>query len=210
MAHLLSKVSSEPGKPVTYVYAELGLSKGKGTRVKKAILDAGLASEHRTTASGRLEIRLAPTDDGRRWLGEHANLLARPLAKWDTKRFGGEESRELEQIFDDYARTNLQAREIVAEADDLAGGKHDRLVMLRDGTELAGEIITGESKATELRHILAAIGAGRKYLGLCSDARIRERVRRYLRDRGVGESNELMLVVPRDLQDPQSMRTKQA
>jgi hypothetical protein len=210
MAHLLSTVASEPGKPVTYIYAELGLSKGKGTRVKKAILDAGLASEERTSASGRTEVRLKLTPMGYQWLSDHASLLDKTITKWKTKRFGGEKSKELEQIFDDYVRTKLQARQIIAEADDLAGGKHDRLVMLRDGTELAGEIITGESKATELRHILGAIGAGRKYLGLCSDGRIRERVRRYLRERGIGESNELMLVVPQDLQGPLPPCTKSA
>jgi hypothetical protein len=210
MAHLLSKVSSEPGKPVTYVYAELGLSKGKGTRVKKAILDAGLASEERNSASGRTEVRLKLTPMGHQWLSNHASLIDKTITKWETKRFGGQKSKELERIFDDYVRSKLQARRIIAEADDLAGGKHDRLVILPDGTELVGEIITGESKATELRHILAAISASRRYLGLCSNARIRERVRRYLRDQGIGESNALMLVVPQDLQDLLCTHTKQA
>jgi hypothetical protein len=208
MAHLLSKIASEPGKPVTRVYAELGLSKGKGTRVKKAILEAGLASEERTSASGRTGVRLRPTARGRQWLSENASLLTKPLPKWETRRFGGEKGKKLERVLDYYARMKRHAREIIAEADDLAGGKHYRLVILPDGTELAGEIIIGESKATELRHILAAASVGRKYLGLCSDARIRECVRRYLRYQGIGESNELMLVVSRDLQGPLSACTK--
>jgi hypothetical protein len=199
MAHLLSKVAGEPAKPVTYVYAELGLSKGKGTRVKKAILDAGLASEERTSASGRTEVRLRRTTKGHQWLSEHASLLEKTIMKWKTKRFGGEKSKELERIFEDYARTKLQAREIIAEADDLAGGKHDRLVILPDGSEVAAEMITGETKAGELRHALAAINARRKYIGICWDETIRKRIQHYFREAAIEEGERVRLVTREEL-----------
>jgi DNA-binding MarR family transcriptional regulator len=199
MAHLLSKVAGEPGKPVTYVYAELGLSKGKGTRVKKAILDAGLASEERTSATGRTEVRLKPTTKGRQWLSDHASLLERPIAKWETKRFGGEKSRKLERIFDEYARDKLHALQIVAEADDLSRGKHDRLVILPDGSEVAAEMITGETKAGELRHALAAINARRKYIGICWGETIRRRIQHYFKEAAIEEGERVRLVTREEL-----------
>jgi hypothetical protein len=214
MAHLLAKVAGDaggPGKPVTYVYSELGLSKAKGTKIKKMLLEAGLASEQKTTARGRTEVRLGLTDKGTQWLGEHRDLLESPLARWETRRFGGEKSRELERVFDEYARKVLGAREIVPEADDLSGGKHDALVVLQDGSEIAVEFITGESKAGELKHSLAALKAQRRYLGLCYDDRIRERVRRYLQAAGLEEDGtRVVLAVPTDLQGAQPMPTKQA
>jgi DNA-binding MarR family transcriptional regulator len=213
MAHLLAKVAGDasgPSKPVTYVYSELGLSKAKGTKIKKMLLEAGLASEQRTTASGRTEVRLRLTDKGKQWLGEQQDLLERPLARWDTKRFGGEKSRELERVFDEYARKVLGAREIVPEADDLSGGKHDALVTLPDASELAVEFISGESKATELRHLLAAQNMGRKYLGLCWDEGIRQRVRHYIAAAGMAEGPRVQLLTKQELQDLQTARTKQA
>jgi hypothetical protein len=198
-AHLLAKVAGEPSKPVTYVYSELGLSKAKGTKIKKMLLEAGLASEQRTTENGRVEIRLRPTDAGGRWLGEHADLVEKPLTRWETKRFGGEKSKELERIFDGYARTVLGARQISAEADDLSGGKHDRLVILPDGSELAAEMITGESKATELRHALAAINSSRKYIGICWDGTIRKRIQHYFSEAAIKEGERVQLVTKEEL-----------
>jgi hypothetical protein len=198
-AHLLAKVAGELGKPVTYVYSELGLSKAKGTKIKKILLDAGLASEQRTTENGRVEIRLVPTPEGRRWLGVHASLLTKPLAKCDTKRFGGEKSKELERVFLVHAGQIFGPVEVAKEADDLAGGKHDLLLTLEDGSQIAAELISGESKAGEIRHIIAAMNAGRKYIGLCYNDHIRDRVRKYLSSEGLKESPNLKLLVPNEL-----------
>jgi hypothetical protein len=198
-AHLLAKVAGEPGKPVTYVYSELGLSKAKGTKIKKMLLEAGLASEHRTSENGRVEIRLVPTAEGCSWLGVHASLLARPLTKWDTNRFGGEKSKELERVFLEYAERISKPVKVEKEADDLAGGKHDLLLTLEDGSQIATELISGESKAGEIRHIIAAMNGGRRYIGLCYDDGIRDRVRKYLSSEGLIESSNLKLLVPNEL-----------
>lgn len=196
MAHLLARVAGEPSKPVTYLYSELGLSKAKGTKIKGFLVCAGLVEE---IQGARTTVYLRPTPKARAWLLERQQLLTRPLARWETRRFGGEKSRELERVFRAYADRVLKPCSIVAEADDLAGGKHDLLLTLQDDSELAVELITGESKAIELRHVLAARKVGRRYLGVCWDEQILERVRRYLREAGIENGEGVCLITREEL-----------
>lgn len=51
MAHLLARV--QQAEPITYIYADLGLSKHKGTKVKKKLVEGGLVEEVRVVARRR-------------------------------------------------------------------------------------------------------------------------------------------------------------
>jgi hypothetical protein len=72
-------------------------------------------------------------------------------------------------------------------------------VILPDGSELAAEMITGESKATELRHALAAINSSRKYIGICWDGTIRKRIQHYFSEAAIKEGERVQLVTKEEL-----------
>lgn len=191
MAHLLAMLLGDPRsqeKPVTYVYVMLGLSKTKGTKIKKMLLDAGLAQEVRSSANGRYEVHLVPSlPRAEGWLKDHEHLLSKSLVSWQTKRFGGQLSSELGELAIQWATKVRHAKIVEQEASDGFGGKWDVLCEDADKRKWVIEIITGESKTYEAIHVQKARAAGLPIVCLCADDMIKERVRRYLAVSGIRE-----------------------
>ncbi len=180
MAHLLDRVQKVDQKPLTYMYAELGLSKSKGSRVRDRLVAAGLVEQVGVTSpEGRPELRLVPTAQAGRWLEEHRHLLAKKLVRWQTQRFGGRLSKELSDLAIQWANTVRKAKHLGTEVPDGFGGMWDNLFEGKEG-QFVIESITGESKTHEALHVQKALETGVPIFCLCLDGRIRARILRYL------------------------------
>ena len=157
MAHLLDRVQKVDQKPLTYLYAELGLSKNKGSRVRDRLVAAGLVEQVRVvTPEGQNELRLVPTAQGGRWLEEHRHLLAKKLVRWQTQRFGGRLSKELSDLAIQWATVVRGAKHLGTEVPDGFGGMWDNLFEGKQG-QFVVESITGESKTHEALHVQKAL-----------------------------------------------------
>ncbi|MEW5983716.1 MAG: hypothetical protein AB1806_15290 [Acidobacteriota bacterium] len=193
MAHLLHQIASRPGRPITYLYSDLQLAKSVGDRTKKMLLARGLAQETRVPGLGGIQKHLHVTDAGARWLSEHSELLARPLVRWQTKRFGGPKSRELEQRAIEWAQRVKGATHWQTEARDGFGGRFDLKFESAEGSFVV-ELISGESKGLETRHLTRAADNGLPYYGICWNDTVRERIRRYLRAQDIEENQRVVLL----------------
>ncbi len=191
MAQLMSLSTRETETPISYLYARLGLSKGTGDKVKKKILKQGLAQQYRSTHLGRITVHLRLTDQGQEFLKRHAHLLEKSLAfETETKRFGGQKSRELGEVAKPWARKVLGAVRIEEEASDGFGGKWDLLCTDAQGRQTVVELVSGESKANEVLHVRKALAAGIPIVCVCYDEKIRVRIRRYLQYQRIRESGK--------------------
>ena len=196
MAQLMSLSTRETATPISYLYARLGLSKGTGDKVKKKIVKQGLAQQYRSTHLGRITVHLRLTDQGQEFAKRHAHLLEKSLAfETETKRFGGQKSRELGEVAKPWARKVLGAVRIEEEASDGFGGKWDLLCTDAQGRRTVVELVSGDSKANEVLHVRKALAAGIPIVCLCYDEMIRVRIRRYLKYQRIRESDKWLRLI---------------
>jgi uncharacterized protein DUF87 len=183
-AWLLSEVlkGTSAQMPVTFVYQKAGgLGKSKGTRTKANLIAKGLVTEESVLQGGRWTKRLKPLPKARQWLDLHVDLLAKKPVRQETRRFGGSESSKIAEVTKRWAAARNWT--LVGEEIPVAGHPGRRWdIMFTDeqGNQRPCELVSGESKLAEVRHIQQAQEAGLALLVVTKDETIRGRIMNYV------------------------------
>ena len=195
-AHMLDMIIRHPDLPVTKLYQRCGFGGATGAKVRRQLGHQGLITEWREI-KGRLHVYLKPTKRAAEWLSMNHLILElrrriyendpnRLADRQQTKRFGGQQSRELDELVVPWAKLTMNARYLGAEVPDgFRGGRWDHLFELPDKSMLVVECCTGQSRQQEVLHVRKALQRGIPIITVCLDETIHDLLRRHLAEEGI-------------------------